>query len=69
MTFQGAPVIGTCIINVQEGMRTQKYLRESCYLGYPNSQRVREGVRWDRHSSSSLDDQQVEGEDCPKRAI
>ena len=32
---------------------------EQCCLGHPNSQRAREGVRWDKYSSSGLNDQQV----------
>ena len=46
-------------------MEARKYLRKSychrieCCLGLPNSQRARESVRWDKHSSSDLDDQQM----------
>ena len=42
---------------------------EQRYLGYYNSQETREGVWWDRYSSKSSDDQQVEGEDDPKEDI
>ena len=60
-------------------MGAKKYLRKSCYyveripeqccLGRPNSQRACEGVRWDKHSSSGLDDRQVEGQDHSKGDI
>ena len=42
---------------------------EQCYLGYHNSQRVREGDWWDKYSSKGSDDQQVEGEDDSKEDI
>ena len=42
---------------------------EQCYLGYRNSQRVREDGRWDKYLSKSSDDQQVEGEDDSKEDI
>ena len=31
MTFQEAPVMGTCIMNIREGGEPKKYLRERCY--------------------------------------
>ena len=42
---------------------------EQCCLGCPNSQGIWEGVWWDKHSSSSLENQQMEGQDHLKRAI
>ena len=42
---------------------------EQYYLGYHNSQKTKEGVRWDRYSGKGLDDRQVEGEDDPKDDI
>ena len=42
---------------------------EQGYLGYHNLQETREGVWWDRYLSKGLDDQQVEGEDDPKKDI
>ena len=36
---------------------------EQYCLGYCNSQKVWEGDRWDKHSSSDLHDQQIEGQD------
>ena len=39
---------------------------EQCYLGYRNSQKVRESGWWDKYSSKGSDDQQVEGEDDSK---
>ena len=30
MTLQEAPMMGTCLMNIQEGSKTQKYLGESC---------------------------------------
>ena len=36
---------------------------KQCCVGYPNSQRAREGVRCDKHSTSGLEDQQMEGQD------
>ena len=42
---------------------------EQCYLGYRNSQRVREGGWWDKYSSRGSDDQQVKGEDNTKEDI
>ena len=42
---------------------------EQCYLGCPNLQRAWEGVQWDKHSNSGLDDQQVEGLDRLKGSI
>ena len=39
------------------------------YLGNHNSQETRKGVWWDRYLSKCLDDQQVEGEDDPKKDI
>ena len=41
---------------------------EQCYIGYHNSQIVREDV-WDKYSSRGSDDQQVEGEDDSKDDI
>ena len=32
---------------------------EQYYLGYHNSQEVREGVWWERYLSEGLDDQQI----------
>ena len=46
-----------------------KKTSEQGYLGYHNSQEIKEGVWWDRYSSKGLDDQQVEGEDDPKGDI
>ena len=34
-------------------------ISKQCCLGYHNSQRVKEGVWWDRYSNKCLDDQQV----------
>ena len=34
---------------------------KQCCLGYPNSQRAKEGVWWDKHLGSGLDGQQMEG--------
>ena len=42
---------------------------EQCCLSYQNSQGIWEGVWWDKHSNSGLDDQQMEGQDHLKRAI
>ena len=42
---------------------------EQYCLDYRNSQGVWEGVRWDKHSSGGLDDQQMEGLDCLKGDI
>ena len=42
---------------------------EQCYLGYRNSQRVREGVWWDQYLSRDSDNQQMEGEDDLKEDI
>ena len=42
---------------------------KQCCFGRPNSQRPCEDVRWDKHSSSGLDDRQVEGQDYSKRDI
>ena len=42
---------------------------EQCCIGRPNSQRAYEGVRWDKHLSSGLDDWQVEGQDYSKENI
>ena len=42
---------------------------EQYYLGCHNSQKVRGGGRWDRHSSSDLYDQQMEGQDQLKGDI
>ena len=58
-----------------KGLGVQKYLRKSychrieCCLGLPNSQRARESVRWDKHSSSDLDDQQMQDQDFSKETI
>ena len=38
---------------------------EQCCLGRPNCK----GVQWNKHSSSGLDEQQVEGQDHSKRDI
>ena len=56
-------------------LEVQKYLRKSychrieCCLGLPTSQMAREGVRWEKHSSSDLDDQQVQDQDFSKETI
>ena len=42
---------------------------EQHYPGYHNSQETIEGVWWDRYSSKGSNDQQVEGEDDPKKDI
>ena len=39
------------------------------YLGYRISQKVWKGVWWDKHSSSGLHDQQMEGQDHLKGTI
>ena len=44
-------------------------ISEQYYLGYQNSQKIREGVWWNKYSSKGSDDQQVEGEDDPKKDI
>ena len=36
---------------------------EQYHLGCCNSQQVEEGGRWDKHSSSNLHDQQMDGQD------
>ena len=36
---------------------------EQCHIIYCNSQQVKEGIGWDRHSSSDLHDQQMDGQD------
>ena len=38
-------------------------------LGCPNLQKACEGVRWDKHSSSGLNDRQMEGQDHLKGGI
>ena len=42
---------------------------EQYYLGYRNSQRVREGGWWDKYLSRGSDNQQVEGQDDTKEDI
>ena len=42
---------------------------EQCCQGYSDSQKAREGDRWDKHLSNSLDDQQMEGQDQSKGGI
>ena len=42
---------------------------EQYCLGCYNSQKVWEGGRWDKHSSSDLHDQQMEGQDQLKWVI
>ena len=44
-------------------------LNSATYLGHPNSQRACKGVRWNKHSSSGLNDRQVEGQDHSKGDI
>ena len=42
---------------------------EQCCLGCRNSQKTWKGVWWDKHSSISLHNQQMEGQDQQKEAI
>ena len=42
---------------------------KQCCLGCCNSQKVWEGGRWDKYSSSDLHDQQMEGQDQLKGDI
>ena len=42
---------------------------KKCYIGYLNSQEASKGVRYDKHSSDDLDDQQMEGQDHQKEII
>ena len=44
--------------HINEEMTFEQY-----HLGYRNSQQVEEGGKWDKHSSSNLHDQQMEGQD------
>ena len=41
----------------------EEMIHEQYHLDYCNSQQVEEGGRWDKHSSSNLHDQQMEGQD------
>ena len=42
---------------------------EQFCLSYRNSQKIWEGIWWDKYSSSGLNDQQMEGQDQLKEAI
>ena len=50
--------------HINEEMTPEQY-HLSCY----NSQQVEEGGRWDKHSSSNLYDQQMDGQDQWKWGI
>ena len=42
---------------------------EQCHLVYHNSQQVEGSARWDRYSSSDLNDQQMDGQDEGSKMI
>ena len=46
----------------------EKTPEQYCF-GCRNSQKIWEGVWWDKHSSSGLNNQQMEGQDQLKEAI
>ena len=46
----------------------EKTPEQYCF-GFRNSQKIWEGVWWDKHSSSGMHDQQMEGQDEKKDAI
>ena len=50
--------------HINEGMTP-----EQCHIVYCNSQQVEGSVGWDRHSSSDLHKQQVDGQDEGSRRI
>ena len=52
------------IQRINEEMTPKQYCSSCC-----NSQEVGEGGKWDKHSSSDLHDQQMEGQDQRKRDI
>ena len=47
----------------RSGHINEEITPEQYHLGCCNSQKVGEGGRWDKHSSSILHDQQMEGQD------
>ena len=42
---------------------------EQCCIDYHNSQKAKDDVWWDKHSSKSSNDQQIKDQDGPKGAI
>jgi len=47
----------------------EKKTLEQCCLSCHNLQKTWEGIWWDKHSSSGLHNQQMEGQDQPKEGI
>ena len=63
----GEAVTSTLNAHTQRSGRIhEKMTPEQYCLGCCNSQKVEEGGRWDKHSSSELHDQQMEGQDQRK---
>ena len=73
--YGGGAIIGEAVTSAlnarswQSGHINEGMTPEQCHLIYCNSQQVEEGAGWDRHSSSDLHDQQMDGQDERRKRV